>query len=200
MTLNSSRPRGHSTCLPAERDSWILPAPGPRLCGSALPERGQGTVSRRTCLAFFLSTLILVAFLSSARPWEGHHGCLAAHSGRGELTLKDRGPTFCLLDRSHPRTTPSPHSRLSVPPIRTFNDRSSAAPPLCIPRGYSSGADGKPLTAGSPISNLHPATAARREGAPKICAVGEYSGAKESLLGTPKSPYQTLDHFRIARA
>lgn len=52
LTLNSSRLRGHRTCLVAERGSWILPAPGPRLGGSALPERGHETVWWRTCLAF----------------------------------------------------------------------------------------------------------------------------------------------------
>lgn len=35
-----------------KRCSWVLPAPGPRLGGSALPEPGQGALSWRTCLAF----------------------------------------------------------------------------------------------------------------------------------------------------
>lgn len=31
---------------------WVLPAPGPGLGGSSLPEPGPGAVSWRTCLAF----------------------------------------------------------------------------------------------------------------------------------------------------
>lgn len=108
LTLNSSGLRGHATSLPAELDSWILPASGPRLGGSARPERGQGTVSWRTCLAFpSVHSYLGCPFLLCV-PLGENYGCLAPHSGRDQMNFKGQGPHI-LSARQIP---PADHSLL----------------------------------------------------------------------------------------
>lgn len=118
----------------------ILPAPGPRPGGSALPERGRGTVSWKTCLAF-----------SSVRSYPGHFSLLCVPLGEALrmpcLSLRKRQVELQGTGAPHFVCSTDPtslHSRLWVPPIRTLNDRSSTTPPLCIQISYSSGAEGKP--------------------------------------------------------
>lgn len=107
LALNSRGLKGHPTSLPAGRASWVLPASGPRLRGSARLERGQGTVSWRTCLAFSSVHFYLGRFSLPCVLLGENSACLAPHSGRDWLNFKGPGPTFCLINRSHPRTTPS---------------------------------------------------------------------------------------------
>ena len=91
----------------------ILPAPGPGLGGSALPEPGQGTVSWRACLAF--SSVHSWSVFSPLRaPGRGTTDSLLLAQEETSCPSRDRGPTFCLLVRSYPRTTPSLPSCESV--------------------------------------------------------------------------------------
>ena len=84
----------------------ILPAPGPGLGGSALPEPGQGTVSWRACLAF--SSVHSWSLFSPLRaPGRGTTDSFLLAQEETSCPSRDRGPTFCLLIRSYPRTTPS---------------------------------------------------------------------------------------------
>lgn len=115
LTPNSSGLRGQPTSLPTERDSWILPASGPRLGSSARPERGQGTVSWRTCLAFPSAHSDLGRFSLLSVPLGENYGRLAPRSGRDKLNFRGRGPTLCSTDPT--RGPLPPHSRLCVPPI-----------------------------------------------------------------------------------
>lgn len=101
------------------RSWWILPAPGPWLRGSACPQGGQGTVSCRTCLPFSsLHSYLGSLSLPYMRLGEAlQMPCSSVRKRQVELQ-GTRSPTFCLFNRSHPRTTPSLHSRPWAPPIK----------------------------------------------------------------------------------
>lgn len=201
LTLNSSGPRGHATCSAAKRSSCILPAPGPRPGGSALPERGRGTVSWKTCLAF-----------SSVRSYPGHFSLLCVPLGEALrmpcLSLRKRQVELQGTGAPHFVCSTDPtslHSRLWVPPIRTLNDRSSTTPPLCIQISYSSGAEGKPsglrVPPPMPTPKLTPRDGSTKRTRPERLGCGRPSNWEQrSNLSALPNLIHILDHSLLARA